>query len=97
MAKKTLEEMLNDSSRQSSSSASQRQGRQGKRKREFTKKEKSRLAIYWTILIVCLIGFILMLIFVINNNPLDGTGQIRLPSCTYSVSRTSINLKGIFQ
>lgn len=97
MAKKTLEEMLNDNPQKSSQSTSRNQGRQGKQKREFTRQEKTRLAIYWTILVVCLIGFVLMLIFVLNNNPLESSGQISLPGCTYMASRAGFYPLGIFR
>lgn len=87
MAKKTLEEMLNDSS--SKPSARPAPEKKRGRRRQFTEQEKRRLAIYWTILILCLAGFIIMLIFLIGNNPLEQTrSQISMPSCTYVVSQT---------
>lgn len=97
MAKKTLEEMLNNNPPKPSQSTSRNQGKRGKQKREFTRQEKTRLAIYWTILIVCLIGFVLMLVFVLNNNPLENSGQISLPSCTYVAGQNGSFPLGIFR
>lgn len=86
MAKRSLEEMLNDSeNRNAPSDKNQRGGR----KRNFTKQEKTRLAIYWTVLVVCLAGFILMLIFLLNNNPVSrSSAEIGMPSCTYKLPTT---------
>lgn len=81
MAKKTLEEMLKEPAPWDNKQAGEKKGR---KKRNFSKKDKTKLAIYWSILVICLAGFIILLIFLLNNNPLERTrAEVQLPSCTY--------------
>lgn len=87
MAKRSLEEMLNDNQERSSGSQSDKGV---KKRRSFTPKEKRKLAVYWTILILCLAGFIIMLIFLIGNNPLERTtAPTSSPNYSYSQLYTS--------
>jgi hypothetical protein len=44
-------------------------GKKGRRQ-PFTPQEKRRLAVLWTVLIVCLAGFILCIVVLVTKNPL---------------------------
>ncbi len=88
MAKRSLEEMLNDPvDRKTGRTQSERKsGKKTRRKTsEFSSKEKTRLAIYITLLVIFLAGFILTLVMLISHNPLSReTASTTSPAYSYS-------------
>ncbi len=84
MAKRTLEEMLNGSENEQKTSSPG--GKKGRRQ-PFTPQEKRRLAVLWTVLIVCLAGFILCIVVLVTKNPLKDDpkpSQTLAPAYSYS-------------